>query len=83
MPTLLLYPRIDIHYPWRELIKTGDALSNVERFRYDLVDLTRQVLFFFVFVLFCFFIIVAIFLRDLIEKTRLCYDIASFLVCMQ
>ncbi|ETO11259.1 hypothetical protein RFI_26116 [Reticulomyxa filosa] len=40
--TTLLYNPTVIHVAWRDFVRVGDTLSNISKFTYDLVDITRQ-----------------------------------------
>jgi alpha-N-acetylglucosaminidase len=44
MPTVISYDRRDVVEAWRHLLRAGGALSHVDTFRHDLVDVTRQFL---------------------------------------
>lgn len=44
MPTLITYDPKDITRAWRELLLADTALHNVDTYRHDLVDVTRQFL---------------------------------------
>ena len=42
--TNLLYNYSDVQYVWKQFVSLGSNLENVEKFRYDLIDITRQAL---------------------------------------
>jgi len=43
-PTKMLYNPNVVQYTWKRFINVGDQLKDVEKFNYDLIDITRQVL---------------------------------------